>query len=482
MASGPSRAITGNPFPPDIPGKKAWANGNDNVSNTVDGSFAGRRQPEWMDPINGELSILLLKPATDKDALPDDPFIIQKSIEQAVGVIEDARPEAGGSRYVLKVRQKRQIEKLMKLRELIDGTAINIDFHETLNVRKCIVTCKYGRQISDTEMVSHLSAQRVIEVRRFTKRDPKNRKNVIPTNTLVLTFQGTTIPDVIYFGYVRVQPRPYYPSPLQCTRCHRFRHTKKYCTHSELCADCSSEHAESTPCEADPLCINCSGQHSSRSRDCPVKIDEVNIVKIKVDQDVSYAEARKRHEAAKQQGSTPTPTVRDLMTKLEAKDQEITKLRTLLQNLIKEVADLKKNNQRVAEKPTETEDKMDTSEEHKSAKRQRSKDISPTTTLDQGRSSPPLKKTSGESAAGKSQRSNDKSPNTPHDHRKTSHSPKKPSGSSPEENERLTSKKETTAKNPSNIKAHRTQDINVSEFCISPTHDSTESEWIDPTL
>lgn len=369
MASGSSQAIGGDPFPPDITGRKPWSNGNV-VSNIVDGSFAGRRQPEWMDPINGELSILLMKPATEKDVLPDDPFVIQKSIDAAVGAIEDARPEARGARYVLKVRQKRQIDKLMRLRELIDGTPIKIDFHETLNVRKCIVSCQYGLQIADNEMVSHLSAQRVIEVRRFTRKDPKDRTKTIPTNTMVLTLQGTTVPEFLYFGYVRVKTRPYYPSPLQCTKCHRFRHTRKYCTQNESCADCSSEHAVSTPCAADPLCINCSGPHSSRSRDCPVKIDEVNIVKIKIDQDVSYVEARKRHEAQKQQGITATPSTSDLMKTLEAKDQEIAKLRTLLQNLIKEVADLKKKEHQAISVSAETDDehRMDTSEEQKKYK------------------------------------------------------------------------------------------------------------------
>lgn len=327
MASGPSQAIGGNPFPPDISVKTSWANLTDMVPSTVDGSFAARRQPEWMDPLNGELSILLMKPATEKDALPDDPFVIQKSIDDAVGSIEDARPEARGTRYVLKVRQKRQIDQLMQLSKLVDGTPIKISFHETLNVRKCTVNCQYGLHLSDSELTSRLRRQRVIEVRRFTKRDPKDKKKFLPTNTMVLTLQGTTVPEFLYFGYVRVRTRPYYPSPLQCTRCHRFRHTKKYCSQNELCADCSSEHAESLPCAADPLCVNCSGPHSSRSRDCPVKIDEMKVVKIKVDQDVSYAEARKRHEAQKEQQPKTNAANNDLMKKLEEKDLEIAKLR-----------------------------------------------------------------------------------------------------------------------------------------------------------
>nr|XP_029723039.1 uncharacterized protein LOC115263799 [Aedes albopictus] len=444
MASGPSQAYGGDPFPPDPSGKKAWSNGNA-ISNTVDGSFAGRRQPEWMDPINGELSILVMKPTTNS-TLPDDPFIIRMSIEDAVGAIEDARPEARGARYVLKVRQKRQIEKLLKLRKLVDDTAITIEFHETLNIRKCTVTCHSGKHLSDSVLTSRLGSQRVIDVRRFTRRDPKDKKKFVPTNTMVLTFQGTTVPEYIYFGYEKVATRPYYPSPLQCSKCHRFRHTRKYCTEAALCADCSSEHVdESTPCSADPLCINCSGPHSSRSRDCPVKISETKIVKIKVDQDVTYTEARKIHESRKEPGPTMSSTVNDLQKKLEEKDQEIAKLRTLLQNLIREVADLKKQNQQPASTAKETEDgqKMDTTEEQKNSKRQRSKDISPNNSRDHGRNSPPMKKSSGKN--------------------RNAHSPTIPT------------KERSDPTSEDSIHS-------ASSFCISPTYSGSESEFKELNL
>ncbi|XP_062714007.1 uncharacterized protein LOC134290818 [Aedes albopictus] len=318
-----------------------------------------------------------MKPTTNS-TLPDDPFIIRMSIEDAVGAIEDARPEARGARYVL-------------------NTAITIEFHETLNIRKCTVTCHSGKHLSDN-VLTGLGSQRVINVRRFTRRDPTDKKKFVPTNAMVLTFQGTTVPEYIYFGYEKVATHPYYPSPLQCSECHRFRHTRKFCTEAALCADCSSEHVdESTPCSADPLCINCSGPHSSRSRDCPVKISETKIVKIKVDQDVTYTEARKVHESRKEQGPTMSSTVNDLQKKLQEKDQEIAKLRTLLQNLIREVADLKKQNQQPASTAKETEDgqKMDTTKEQKNSKRQRSKDISPINSRDHGRNSPSMKKSSG---------------------------------------------------------------------------------------
>ncbi|XP_062538497.1 uncharacterized protein LOC134206791 [Armigeres subalbatus] len=394
-----------------------------------------------------------MKPAKENDVLPDNPFFIRKSIEAAVGTIEDARPEARGTRYVLKVRQKRQIEKLLALKQLIDGTAICIELHGTLNIRKCIVSCQYGLNLPDDELTSLLGSQRVIEVRRFTKRDPKDKKTFIPTNTMVLTIQGTTIPDFLYFGYVRVRTRPYYPAPLQCTRCHRFGHSKKFCTEKEICADCSSEHAESTPCVADPLCVNCSGPHSSRSRDCPVKLAEAKIVKIKVDQDVSYGEARKRHQATiesndQEPAMSSSPSIKDLLKKLDEKDQENAKLRMLLQNLIKEVADLKKNNHPSVLATTEIPEQltMDTSEEQKVSKRQRSKDISPTVLQGNGRNSPPLKK----SSSATSQVNPQSAPNNEEEIKHTKKNQKKHSHSH-------------------------------SKFCISPDHQNG-SNWSDPNI
>ncbi|XP_055528040.1 uncharacterized protein LOC129720577 [Wyeomyia smithii] len=351
MASGFTPGLMEATIPPDLNAATKWSNTTTIGSRTVDGSVANRRLPEWMDPNNGELTILSMK--ATKGELPDNPFLIKKSVELVAGNIEDARPETRGSRYILKVRQTKQVKTLLELTKLIDGTEVVVEFHQTLNIQKCIVTCSYGIKMADDELLEELRPQRVLEIKRFTTWD-KKKNTRIPTPTMIVTFQGTTIPQFVYFGYVRAKTRPYYPSPLQCGNCHRFGHTKRNCQAKSICPICSQEHEQAVPCSADAHCVNCNGAHSARARECAIKMAETAIVHIKVDEDVSFAEARRRYGA--QQKIAPAENNRvqhrfelaknsmytDMMKKLEAKDEEITKLRGLLERMIREVAELKK--------------------------------------------------------------------------------------------------------------------------------------------
>lgn len=347
MASGPSPGAGSLYDPPDKNSQQMnWAKSVNDVPQTVDGSFAGRRVPEWMDPLNGELSILVMAPAQEQGTLPDNPWLVRKSIESSVGNIEDARPENRGARYILKVRQVKQVQKLLNLRELTDGTKVKIDFHQTLNIRKCTVSCPYGLSMTDNELLEELRSQRVVEVKRFLRRDPKNKDNLLPTPTCLISVQGTTLPEFFYFGYVRVKTRAYYPNPLQCGKCYRFGHTKRNCQEGSICPECSLEHEYNHPCLAEAHCVNCKGPHSARARECPVKMAESKIVRIKVDEDVSYPEARKRYDMRQKQSiqeRLEAPKGPELVKLLELKDQEIANLRRLLEKLITEVAELKKD-------------------------------------------------------------------------------------------------------------------------------------------
>lgn len=388
MASGSSPGAEDGYIPPDLYGNTGWANAGMIVNQSVDGSFAGRRLPEWMDPVNGELSILVMAPV-EGNTLPDNPWLISRSIEKAVGPIEDARPEAKGSRYVLKVRQAKQVHKLLNLSELVDGTKVSVGFHQTLNVRKCTVSCPYGLSMSDNEMLEELRSQRVIEFKRFLRKDLKNKDNLIPTSTCLITVQGTTIPEFFHFGYIRVRTRPFYPSPLQCANCHRFSHTKRNCKEKQICSECSLEHEPKTPCLAVAHCINCKGPHSSRARECSVKKAEMCIVRIKIDEDVSYPEARRLYDSRLQnscvQERLDNPKVDHLLKMLEQKDEEIGKLRQLLEKLINEVADLKKEKAVNMTNAMETDVKQDL----KSTKRRSN---SNPTSPNANRMAPPTKK------------------------------------------------------------------------------------------
>lgn len=138
-------------------------------STYIDGSYTGATLPTYMDPKgdHGELAILKLEPVHGK--LPDHPFILRASIERWInGKIDRAIPEARGQAYALKVRGSQQLERLMEMKQLSDGTAVRVTKHPVLNSVRCVISCNELTKIEDDEeIVKHLSSQNVSGIRRI---------------------------------------------------------------------------------------------------------------------------------------------------------------------------------------------------------------------------------------------------------------------------------------------------------------------------
>lgn len=132
------------------------------------GGSNGRTFPAYLDPRNefGAITTLLM---TGKDgvSLPTEPFIIGKSIEDLVGPIESAKSEAQCSRYVLRTRKPLQVEKLLKMSKLCDGTEIEIKLHPTLNSSRCVIISLDLMKKSEEHIVEQLHPQGVTAARRI---------------------------------------------------------------------------------------------------------------------------------------------------------------------------------------------------------------------------------------------------------------------------------------------------------------------------
>ena len=56
------------------------------------------------------------------------------------------------------------------------------------------------------------------------------------------------------------------------------------------------EHCASGQCQRPAKCVNCSGDHPANSKECPQWEKEKKILKIKLEQNLSFPEARKQYE------------------------------------------------------------------------------------------------------------------------------------------------------------------------------------------
>ncbi|XP_053688707.1 uncharacterized protein LOC128737945 [Sabethes cyaneus] len=221
----------------------------------------------------------------------------------------------------------------------------------------------------DLELLSSLANQGVIGIRRFTR---KEGDRVVNTPAMLLTFKGAASPSHVDFGYLRVNTRPYYPSPMLCYRCWTFGHTRVRCqVTAAICGNCGGNHTldENLPCPNSSFCQRCnSKEHSISSRNCPSFLKEKEIQRLRVDHGLGYPAARRLYDS--QNGAISyasvvntsnvnalgelTTKIEELTKKLNEKDKRIKALEEkksdrlekvagngTIEDLIKQVSDLK---------------------------------------------------------------------------------------------------------------------------------------------
>lgn len=348
--------------------------------------------PRWMDPEGtyGKVIVLLLKPINEGMLPKNHPFIVGKSIKLMIGDAYTATTEAKGTKYVIKVRNQIHATKLLDMKKLFDGTPIEITVHPTLNYSRCIVNCPEVCEMTKEEILEELAPQGVTDIRRFTRIVDKVRIN---TPTMVLTMEGTTWPQYIYFGALRVPTRMYFPTPMLCYNCIEYGHTKNNCKNAPRCQNCSSHGHMTQDCNEATYCLHCKQEHRSTSPTCPIYKRENEIVRIKVEKGLSFAEAKKLYNSRFSEKSYANVSKR-LVVEQDNKDREIFSLKeeiTALRNqLAAMIAEFKKVPNCQCQKTDGEKVKQ------KESRNKRLKEVSPEITTGSDFRPPPLKKATAE--------------------------------------------------------------------------------------
>lgn len=168
--------------------------------------------------------------------------MIRCFIQNFVGNIEGAFPEANRASYALKVRSQQQFQKLLTMSALLDGTPLSIVEHPTLNSTRCVVSCRDVISFPESELLEELIDQGVKEVRRITRRAGTERENtpaIIPSCLSIwILVSSDAAPGLI--------------TRVQCS-CWAFGHK------NPTCGKCSEEHpiAEDRTCNNETFCTQC---------------------------------------------------------------------------------------------------------------------------------------------------------------------------------------------------------------------------------
>lgn len=83
------------------------------------------------------------------------------------------------------------------------------------------------------------------------------------------------------------------PNPQRCFHCQRYGHSA-LSFRGKTCAKCGKNYHPSENCSNLPCCINCGEPHPAYSRSCRKWKQEKEIITLKVKENISFPEARKR--------------------------------------------------------------------------------------------------------------------------------------------------------------------------------------------
>lgn len=227
------------------------------------------------------------------------PFFIEKALSSYIGQQHETKRLRNGT-LLVKCKNEKQAQLLMSYNSnnnaILFGNTykVNVFEHATLNTVEGLIYCWDAKFLSEDEILEGLQEEGVVKVRKIRK---KVGDKLVDTALCILTFRRSQLPTSIKFGFHRVLVKTYIPNPLRCLNCFRFGHTRKFCKSERICASCSNEFHEPTQCVVASRCINCNGNHNNWNKECPHYKREVGIQKIKVQEKLSYYEAKKKYDS-----------------------------------------------------------------------------------------------------------------------------------------------------------------------------------------
>nr|KAG5714114.1 hypothetical protein BaRGS_020442 [Batillaria attramentaria] len=226
-------------------------------------------------------------PAEGKKAARLHPFLVGETLRSCTGRPDASRLRSGD--LLVECKRKAHSNSLLQLQKIGDYP-VTVSPHRSLNSSRGVIRDEALADLGEAELIRTLKTQAVTHAK------------VFKTGTIILTFGQPTAPEKLWAGFYWVKVKAFIPLPLRCFKCQRFGHGQASCRNDPTCAKCGGKDHDGEDCSSSPHCVNCKGSHPSSSKDCPKWKEECTIQRIRVEQKVSFPEARRIASARIQKG------------------------------------------------------------------------------------------------------------------------------------------------------------------------------------
>ncbi|KAI5633210.1 hypothetical protein NE865_14089 [Phthorimaea operculella] len=139
---------------------------------------------------------------------------------------------------------------------------------------------------------------KILKARRLQRkvRNEDGSPSWVPTQSVVLTFEGQRLPEKIFAFYTSLTVQVYQLPTIQCHKCLRYGHVEHQCRSDARCYRCAKKHP-GKDCKVAPqcaTCLYCLGRHYAIDKCCPEYSRQKAIKLVMSEDSVSYNEAAAR--------------------------------------------------------------------------------------------------------------------------------------------------------------------------------------------
>ena len=143
----------------------------------------------------------------------------------------------------------------------------------------------------EEEILDQLKPYKVTFAKRLRRKTDKGYEKSM---SILLSFATNKAPAEVTIGYLKFSTKKYNPPPTRCYQCNHYGHISKHCRSKPTCTKCGSRDHDYDSCSNNKRCINCHGNHSAGYAGCAVYKEEAKIQVLRVQQNLTYREARQR--------------------------------------------------------------------------------------------------------------------------------------------------------------------------------------------